>query len=179
VIDGSKTFLDATQKRLDLTNANFIYALFEEYAPSVKYDYVFATYVLEHVIDPVQVLKMVHSVLKPDGKLFIVVPNANALSRRHGLHMGFITGLKDLTQNDLNHGHRRVYDRVDINKDVYDAGFTTICQTGILLKPFADFQMNKLIDSGILQQQQLDGLYSLGFEFPDLCGTLFSACKKA
>jgi hypothetical protein len=108
---------------------------------------------------------------------FVVVPNANALSRQLALHMGLLKDLKNLTENDVNHGHRRVYDRVSLNRDLTEAGFVSISQGGILLKPLADFQMDKLIDSGILQEPQLDGLYRLGFEYPDLCGYLFSACK--
>ena len=58
------------------------------------------------------------------------------------------------------------------------AGFTNVAQGGIMLKILADFQMDKLINEGILKQAQLDGLLKLGFEYPDLSGSLFSICKK-
>jgi hypothetical protein len=45
------------------------------------------------------------------------------------------------------------------------------------LKLLADFQMDQLIDQGMLKDQHLDGLYALGLEYPDLCGSLFSVCK--
>jgi 2-polyprenyl-3-methyl-5-hydroxy-6-metoxy-1,4-benzoquinol methylase len=176
VIEGSKEFLKKAEAE-NIPNAKFVYSLFEEYKSDNRYDYVFATWALEHVLDVSRVLRMVRSVLKPDGLFFVVVPNANALSRQLALHMGLLKDLKNLTENDVNHGHRRVYDRVSLNRDLTEAGFVSISQGGILLKPLADFQMDKLIDSGILQEPQLDGLYRLGFEYPDLCGYLFSACK--
>ena len=54
---------------------------------------------------------------------------------------------------------------------------TAASQGGIMLKILADFQMDQLIDGGMLKDAQLDGLYSLGLEYPDLCGSLFSVCR--
>ena len=93
--------------------------------------------------------------------------------------MGLIPDLKELTQNDFDHGHRRVYDRVSLNRDIENCGFTAIAQGGIMLKLLADFQMDRLINMGILQKPQISGLYKLGFEYPDLCGSLYSICRIA
>lgn len=177
VVDGSEKFLQEASKRR-IPNVEFKYSLFEEFQTDERYDYVFASYILEHVQDPVAVMRVAHSVLKPEGLLYIVVPNARALSRQLAVHMGLLAGLTELTQNDHNHGHRRVYDRVHLNRDVASAGFETISQGGILLKILADFQMDQLIDQQILKEPQLEGLYRLGLEYPDLCGSLFSVCKR-
>jgi 2-polyprenyl-3-methyl-5-hydroxy-6-metoxy-1,4-benzoquinol methylase len=106
VVDGSEKFLAEARKR-NLPNVGFKFALFEEFTAPAPYDYVFASHVIEHVLDPVAVMKMACTVLKPGGLLFIVVPNARALSRQLGLHMGLLKGLKELTPNDHNHGHPR------------------------------------------------------------------------
>jgi hypothetical protein len=87
--------------------------------------------------------------------------------------MGLIDSLYDLTPNDLKGGHRRVYDRVSLNRELEAAGFKIIAQGGILFKPFADFQMDKLIDIGILGTEQCEGLYKLGQEYPDMCADLY------
>lgn len=50
---------------------------------------------------------------------------------------------------------------------------------GLMLKPFADFQMNAMFAGGILGATQLEGLYQLGLEYPDLAGSLFSICCAA
>jgi 2-polyprenyl-3-methyl-5-hydroxy-6-metoxy-1,4-benzoquinol methylase len=176
VVDGSSNFLAEARKR-GLANVDYSLALFEEYATDVRYDYVFASFILEHVLEPTLVLDMVRRVLKPDGLLFVVVPNARALSRQLAMHMGLIADLKALTENDLVHGHRRVYDRVCLNRELQRAGFSSISEGGVMLKILADFQMDKLIDDGMLKQPQIDGLYKLGLEYPDFCGALFSVCR--
>jgi Methyltransferase domain len=132
---------------------------------------------MEHVLEPSLVLKMVRQVLKPDGLLFMVVPNARALSRQLAIHMGLIPDLKALTENDLVNGHRRVYDRVYFNREIEQTGFESIAEGGLMLKILADFQLDKLIDDGMIQQAQIDGLYKLGLEYPDLCGSLFPICR--
>jgi hypothetical protein len=121
---------------------------------------------------------MAASVLNDGGLLMIVVPNARALSRQLALHMGLLKDLKELTANDLNHGHRRVYDRPALNRDIEAAGFENVSQGGIMFKILADFQMDELIGNGMLQREHIDGLYKLGLEYPEFSGSLFSICRR-
>jgi SAM-dependent methyltransferase len=176
VVDGSKTFIDMARKRVP-PEVRFEHALFEEFNPGKRYDYIFATYVLEHVSNAIGFLKHARSLLSDHGLLFIVVPNARALSRQIARHMGLIDDLFALTQNDINHGHRRVYDRISLNKDIGDAGLQQVSQGGLLLKLLADFQMDKMIETGIIADPQIEGLYRMGLEYPDFAGSLFSVCK--
>lgn len=176
VVDGSIKFIEEARKR-NLAGVRYHHALFEEFSPGGQYDFVFACYVLEHVLEPRRILEMVRRVLKPGGLFYIVVPNARALSRQLAVHMGLYADLKALTENDLKFGHRRVYDRVHLNRAIEHAGFRALSQGGIMLKILADFQMDRLIELQILQEPQLKGLLKLGFEYPDLCGSLFSICS--
>ena len=176
IVDGSEEFINQVKKR-NIPNANYYCSLFEEFEPEVKYDYVFASHILEHLIDVSAVLKMVKKALKPNGYLFVTVPNARAASRQLAMHMGLIDNLFGLTPNDLKGGHRRVYDRVHLIKDLESAGFEIVTQGGIFFKPFADFQMDKLIDSGIIGESQCEGLFRLGHEYPDLCADIFAVAR--
>ncbi|MDD2702125.1 MAG: class I SAM-dependent methyltransferase [Sideroxydans sp.] len=176
IVDASERFLERTRAR-GLPNAAFHCSLFEEYQSPQPYDSVFASHVLEHLLDVQQVLQMVKRVLKPSGLLFVAVPNARAQSRQLARHMGLIDSLYDLTPNDLRGGHRRVYDRVTLNRELESAGFEIIAQGGIFFKPFADFQMDKLIDSGILGEPQLEGLYRMGHEYPDMCADVYAIAR--
>jgi SAM-dependent methyltransferase len=178
VVDGSQTFIEMAKQRVP-GNVEFVHSLFEDFAPDHKFDYIFATYVLEHVHDAVGFLKLAGRLLAADGLLFIVVPNARALSRQLARHMGLLDDLFALTPNDINHGHRRVYDRILLNRDIEAAGLLQVGQGGLLLKLLADFQMDKLIETGVLGESQLEGLYKMGLEYPDLAGSLFSICRMA
>lgn len=176
VIDGSATFIEIAKKKVS-TDVTFIHSLFEEYQPEITFDFIFATYVLEHVTDSIEFLKVAKRLLNPYGRLYIVVPNARALSRQMARHMGLIDDLFGLTKNDINHGHRRVYDRQTLSKDLSIAGLVEIAQGGLMLKPLADFQMDQMFSVGIIAEKQVEGMFKLGLEYPDLAGSLFSVCQ--
>lgn len=176
VVDGSQTFINMARARVPAA-VKFEHALFEEFNPGKKFDYVFATYVLEHVSDSISFLKHARSLLSEHGLLFVVVPNARAMSRQIARHMGLINDLFALTENDINHGHRRVYDRAALNKEIAEAGLQPVSEGGLLLKLLADFQMDKMIDAGIIAEPQIEGLYRMGLEYPDFAGGLFLVCK--
>ena len=179
VVEGNQAFFEAGQAAAP-ANVSFYHDLFESFLPQVThpYDAVFAVYVLEHVQDPVLLLKGAKEALTPEGLLFVVVPNANALSRQLALHMGLLPSLTSLTARDLEHGHRRVYDAQSLQQDIQAAGLHTVVQGGVMLKLLADFQLDQLIELGILGQEQINGLYSLGHQYPELCGSLYAICSN-
>jgi len=176
VVEGSKTFIDMA-RQVAPDNVTFIHSLFENYFPNTRFDYIFATFVMEHVSNPIEFLRHAGNLLKENGFLYLVVPNAQSLSRQLACHMGLLNEPFELTPNDLNHGHRRVYDRLTLNRDIASSGLQQVSQGGLMLKPFADFQMDLMIDNNILGETQLEGLYKLGFLYSDFASSLFSVCK--
>jgi predicted TPR repeat methyltransferase len=176
IVDGSEKFIAQTRSR-NIPNAEFFCSLFEEFKTEHKYDTVFASHILEHLYDVPAVLDVVHKLMTPQGYFIVAVPNARALSRQLARHMGLFDSLYDLTPNDLRGGHRRVYDRVTLNKELESAGFDIIAQGGIFFKFLADFQMDKLIDIGILGNEQCEGLYRLGHEYPDMCADIYAIAR--
>ena len=86
------------------------HAMFETFTPPSAYDAVLALHVLEHLEDPVVILRRIATWLKPGGTLVIVVPNRASIHRRVALRMGLIPELDDLSPRDHLVGHQRVYD---------------------------------------------------------------------
>ncbi len=178
VVEGNRAFFEAGQQS-GISNITLHHALFETFLPdrpAGAYDAIFLIYVLEHVQDPVKILGMARRLLSPSGHVFLVVPNARALSRQLALRMGLIPSLYALTPHDLQHGHRRVYDQTSLVADIEAASLAITDRGGIMLKILADFQLDDLITRNILGPLQIEGLYKLGFDYPDLCGSLFAVC---
>jgi 2-polyprenyl-3-methyl-5-hydroxy-6-metoxy-1,4-benzoquinol methylase len=182
VVDGSSIFINKLKESNAYPNVRFTYSLFEEYAlpaGETKYDFVFCNYILEHVFETDSILKMIRSVIADNGIFFAVVPNANAFSRQLALDMKLITGLRDLTENDHRHGHRRVYDMQTIKADVTNAGFDIIDSRGIIFKILADFQLNKIMEEKIMGDAHIRSLYNLGLQYPELTDSIFIAARPA
>lgn len=170
VVDGSAVFVErlaAANRQPDLT---FVCSLFEDLDPADHpggYTDVFCSYVLEHVYDPRQVLTTVRGLIRPGGRLFVVVPNHLALSRQLAQAMGLLDRLEDLTENDLRHGHRRVYDRESLVADVEASGYSVVAVHGVVLKILADFQLNRLLGDGFLTADHVEGLQRLAERSPE------------
>jgi SAM-dependent methyltransferase len=59
--------------------------------PDASFDYVRANHSLEHVLDPVEVLREMYRVLKPGGTLFVGVPTRDGLAPRiFGRHWWYL-----------------------------------------------------------------------------------------
>ena len=181
VVDGSSDFISKLIDSNEYKNINFIYSLFEEYSlprGHNKYDYIFCNYVLEHVFDPVLVLKNIKKLLKKDGLVFSVVPNSMAFSRQLAKKMGMIENLKALTDNDRDHGHRRVYDINDIEKDFISSGYKIIETNGIIFKILADFQLNDMIKLGIIERKHIHALHEMSSCIPNFCDSILVIAKQ-
>ena len=83
-----------------------------------KYDVVCLMGILEHVDDPI-------SLLRASGKcastIFITVPNAESFHRYFGVELGIIDDIHQLDSQDIAIGHKRVYDHNMLYKDIIDS----------------------------------------------------------
>ena len=158
---------------------NFINALFEEAMLPEKYENIVLTHVLEHLDNPVRVLKRVNDEwLSDKGRFFLVCPNANAPSRQIAVKMGLITHNSAVTPAEEEHGHRTTYTLDTLERDAKAAGLKVVHRSGIFFKALANFQWDKLLETDIISPEYLEGCYQLGQQYPDLCSSIFLLCEK-
>ncbi len=152
---------------------------FEEAKLPQKYDNIVMTHVLEHLDDPVKVLKRVNDEwLSNDGRFFLVCPNANAPSRQIAVKMGIISHNSAVTEAEKAHGHRVTYTLDTLERDARAAGLNVVNRSGIFFKALANFQWDKLLKTDIVSKEYLEGCYQLGQQYPDLCSSIFLLCEK-
>jgi len=157
----------------------FVHDTFESASLPRRYRNVILTHVLEHVEDPVRVLRRINDEwLADDGRLFLVCPNANAPSRQIAVNMGLITHNAAVTKDEAEHGHRRTYSLDTMEHDVVAAGLRVVHRSGVFFKALANFQFDRLLKTGIISSAYLDGCYALGQRYPDLCASVFLLCER-
>lgn len=157
----------------------FINALFEEATLPSKYDNIILTHVLEHLDNPVSVLKRINDEwLSDKGRFFLVCPNANAPSRQIAVKMGLITHNDAITPAEAAHGHRITYTLDTLERDARAAGLNVVYRSGIFFKALANFQWDRLLNTDIISEEYLQGCYQLGQIYPDLCSSIFLMCEK-
>jgi 2-polyprenyl-3-methyl-5-hydroxy-6-metoxy-1,4-benzoquinol methylase len=137
------------------------------------------THVLEHLDDPVRLLRKIKEEwLAEGGRLFLVCPNANAPSRQIAVKMGLISHNAAVTVSEAEHGHRITYSLDTLESDAVAAGLKVVIRSGIFFKALANFQWDQLLQTDIISQDYLDGCYALGQIYPNLCSSIFLMCEK-
>jgi SAM-dependent methyltransferase len=155
-----------------------INATFAEAELPASFDTIFLVHTLEHLDDPVGTLKKIQGWMAPDARLIVAVPNANALSRQIAVKMGLVEYNAAVTPGERDHGHRITYSMDRFEHDLRSAGLRLIDGGGILVKTLANFQFDKALKAGIINEDYLNGCYELGRLYPDLCASLFWVCGK-
>jgi 2-polyprenyl-3-methyl-5-hydroxy-6-metoxy-1,4-benzoquinol methylase len=141
VIEGAKQLVEKATARF--SDISFIYSMFEDYKPKKKYDVILCTHVLEHVNDPVEILKLMRSWLSENGKIVVIVPNAESIHRQLSVIMGIQDRLDNLSKRDLLVGHQRVYDYKLLENHISQANFKIKEKKGFFLKTLPNSMMLK------------------------------------
>lgn len=177
-VEASGDAIEVARKEIG-DKVEFIHATFEEAILPRKYDNIVMTHVLEHLDDPVRVLRRVNEEwLAEGGRFFLVCPNANAPSRQIAVKMGLITHNAAVTPAEANHGHRITYSLDTLERDACAAGLKVVLRTGIFFKALANFQWDRLLQTDIISEQYLQGCYLLGQQYPDLCSSIFLLSER-
>lgn len=154
-----------------------INSTFENAHLEPAYGNVFLVHTLEHLDDPVAVLTGIRRWMAPGGRLYVAVPNANALSRQIAVRMGLMRHNTDVTPAEETHGHRRTYAADLFQYHLKSAGLRTIHSGGVLVKGLANFQFDRALGAGIVDDAYFEGCFELGKLYPDLCASLFAVCE--
>ncbi len=179
------TCVEASDEAVQIASDRFgdrvkiINSLFENVDLKEKYDNIIMTHVLEHISDPVAVLKRINDEwLSDTGRFFLVCPNANAPSRQIAVKMGLISHNAAVTPAEKEHGHHITYSLDTLERDARAAGLKVVHRSGIFFKALANFQWDRLLQTDIISKAYLDGCFELGQQYPDLCSSIFLMCEK-
>ncbi len=166
IVDGSMKFVrELTDRYPGIIG---IYELFEDFKPERKFDNIILGHVLEHVLQPVELLKICKNWLAKDGRILTAVPNKNSIHRQAAVKMGLLKALDDFSEKDIRHGHRRVYGIASLKEDFANANLNIIQMGGYWLKPLSDRQLE---ENWTLEM--LNAFLYLGELYPDIAAEIY------
>lgn len=178
-VEASSEAVEFAHKKVLEKKANVINSTFENVKLPTVYNNIVMTHVLEHLSDPVSILKKVNDEwLAEGGRFFLVCPNANAPSRQIAVNMGLISHNAAVTPAEAEHGHHITYSLDTLERDAKQAGLNVVHRSGIFFKALANFQWDRLLATDIISAGYLEGCYQLGQRYPDLCSSIFLLCEK-
>lgn len=164
VLEGSAAVIRNFREKNPSSNAKIVETYFEEFVTDECFDVIIMGFILEHVDDPQQILRYYRQFLTPNGKMFLAVPNAEALNRRLGHLAGMLDDMTALSENDHLQGHKRFYTVKTFTNDIEEAGYRTVWMEGIYLKPLTTTQMISLK----LGEKIIRSMCEIGVSYPEL-----------
>ncbi len=170
LVEGSQKLLDEIPA---YSNVVKHHTLFEDFETDLKFDTIVMSHVLEHISDPVYILKKIYGWLKPGGVLLVSVPNAKSLHRLVAVQMGLLSSEYELNSRDVELGHYRVYDKALLESHVKEASFTVLESGGYFLKPVSNGQIETNWNP-----EMINGFYKVGKFFQENCAEIFVVCTK-
>jgi len=177
-VEASDEAIEVAKKEFG-DKVKFINSMFETAELPSKYDNIVLTHVLEHIDEPIKVLKRINDEwLSENGRFFLVCPNANAPSRQIAVKMGLISHNNAVTPAEKEHGHQITYTLDTLERDAKAAGLKVVHRSGIFFKALANFQWDRLLQTDIISKEYFDGCFELGQVYPDLCSSIFLMCEK-
>lgn len=171
VVEGSDTFCRAIKARHP--QVSVVNALFEDFAPAGGFANIILGHVLEHVENPVAILKRAAAWLEPGGHILAAVPNSRSLHRQAAVLMGLLPFEEALNDADVHHGHRRVYNPESFRRDFMQAGLSVEVFGGYWLKPLSNRQIEEH-----WTPQMLNAFMALGERYPEIAGEIYIIAQK-
>ncbi|MBB6600003.1 class I SAM-dependent methyltransferase [Luteimonas sp. MC1825] len=163
--------------RRKVPDVSFVHGTIETATLDPVYDAIFLVHTLEHLDAPVEAMTRIRQWLSPTGRFFVVVPNAQAASRQIAVRMGLIDTNHAVTEGERAHGHRCTYSLDTLEHDVLSAGLRVESRGGVMFKPFANFQFDRMIQNKVIDDAYLEGCYALGMQYPELTASIYLVCR--
>jgi 2-polyprenyl-3-methyl-5-hydroxy-6-metoxy-1,4-benzoquinol methylase len=163
VVEGSALFCDSLRQRFP--QIRVVHALFEAFNPEDRFDNIVMGHVLEHVEDPVDILRRARGWLKPGGCIFAAVPNARSLHRQAAVIMGLLSREDEMNELDKHHGHRRVFNPESFRSAFTQAGLRVDVFGGYFLKPISNGQIETSWTPAMIE-----AFMQMGERYPDIAG---------
>lgn len=174
VLEGDNAIIEKFNHEHPGHEIQIIKTCFEDFEIERKFDIIVAGFVLEHVADPLQIVKKYMTYLDEKGRMFIAVPNAEALNRRLGYEAGLLSDMGNLSQMDIELGHKRYFTVSSLSEMVKEAGMKLTGIEGIYLKPFTTSQILSLnLDWPIIK-----AMCKVGRKYPELSLGILAECVK-
>jgi len=169
VVEASPAVIKNFYKKFPQSKVKIIESYFETFDTKERFDVIVFGYILEHVDDPVLVLRHFRKFLSRTGRMYVTVPNAEVLNRRLGHLAGLLPDIQELSNYDRLLGHKRYYTVETLLQHIVQAGYQVDRIEGIYLKPLTSNQMIALnFDKKIIQAFCL-----MAIDYPELsCGIL-------
>ena len=132
LVESSANRCKALRKRFP--NASVVESKLDDFHPADRYDIIVLSDVLKQSRSPTEQLVRSRGWLKPNGRIFVTVPNGQSLHRQMAAIVGDLP--RHATPAGTGDGRRRLFDPESLHGAVTEAGLRVDAHGGYSLTPF-------------------------------------------
>lgn len=177
-LDPSEKYLRIARKAN--SKVEYIVGWGEKFKLNERFDTITMNMLLEHVDNPVALLKNCKKNLAKGGRILAQVPNANSVTRRLGVLMGVIDNINHISDKERNYyGHQRTYTLDTLTSDCKKSGLKVVEKGGFMFKPLPNEMLGKICrERGVVWTRKfMDALVKFGADRPEDCANLYVVCE--
>lgn len=183
IVEPSKAFCQIAENKKDSDDdVHVLQGFFEEYVYELEkenFDMIICSGLLNEVEEPENLLEGIFKICNEGTVVHINVANAYSFHRILAKNMGIITSEHEKSERNKMFQQNMVFDMESLQEMVEKHQFRILDRGSCFVKPFAHWQMQELIEKGVIDKKVLDGLYNMVQDFPMLGSEIFVNCKKS
>lgn len=184
IVEPAKMFFDkatedaATTENRDITVINSFLEDEETRLARHGFDFIIVSSLLHEIQDQQRFLQTLYNISGDNTTIHINVPNAISFHRLLALEMGLIDSVYEKSDSNIQLQQFSVFDIEMLTNMVVNSGFEVIETGAYAFKPFTHNQMQQMIDSGLINEGLLDGLYNMEKYMGKYCSEIYVNLKK-
>jgi SAM-dependent methyltransferase len=182
IVEPSHAFVEhAREAAAPREGVRAIEGFLEDVAPTLaseRFDFIVVSSLLHEVPDPARLLASLRSLSTERTVLHLNVPNVRSMHRLLALEMGLIADLFEKSEMEKKFQRTSRYDQATLRAACEAAGFEVVREATYYVKPFTHRQMEKIIDTQIVDRKLLDALGRMTKYVPDLGAEMYVELRR-
>jgi len=179
IVEPSKIFINQCIKKNN-DKIIFINDFVENIIEDLKrenFDFIILSSVLHEVINPNEFLKQITNICNSETILHINVPNSESFHLLWAYESGLINDIGDLTKRAKHLQQNTTFDIPKLSEMIQNNNMIVIDKGSYFIKPFNHNKMLNLYKSGIIDDNLLEGLYTMVKYLPDMGSEIYANCR--
>lgn len=142
-----------------------------------NFDFILVSGLLHEVIEPYNFLLELVKLMKNNTIMHINVPNAESFHLLWGVESGLLNKVGTMTETSKSLQQNTTFTLSSLCRLADNVGLSAAEKGTYFMKPFNHAKMKQCMDNGIIDENLLEGLYSLVEYFPENGAEMYINCR--
>lgn len=176
IVEPAKMFTEKAQKDLEGKQVIILEGLFEEKIRELQktpYEFVIIGSLLQELENVDSFLEQVKKVCNSKTVIHVNVPNAKSFHRLLAIESGIIDNAKEMSERNITLQQNEIFDLTSLRELILKCDGDILDSGSYFVKPFTHLQMMRCLDSGIINDNIVEGFNRMIKYMPELGSEIY------